>query len=105
MEVHGGAEIHTAAHGGPHATAGGHTLKEVAACGEPTLEETPGRTCDQMANPHCNKSIPEGLQPMERTHAGAVNEKLQPVGRTHAGAVCEGLYPMGGTPCWSRGRE
>ena len=34
----------------------------------------------------------------------SVPEGLQPVGRTHAGAVCGGLSPMGGTPCWSRGR-
>ncbi|KAK4814017.1 hypothetical protein QYF61_004647 [Mycteria americana] len=35
------------------------------------------------------QSIPEGLQPMERAHAGAVHE---------------GWYPVGGTPHWSRGR-
>ena len=33
--------------------------------------------------------MPEGLQPMERTHAGE---------------VCGGLSPVGGTPRWSRGR-
>ena len=44
------------------------------------------------------------LQPVERTHAGAVHEELQPVGRTHIGEVCGELSPMGGTSRWSRGR-
>ena len=39
--------------------------------------------------PTQEQPVPEGLHPMERTHAGA---------------VCEGLSPMGGTPRWSRGR-
>lgn len=55
MEVQVGVHIHTAAHGEPHVTAGGHILKEATACGEPTLEEAmvqsphrsrfSGRTC------------------------------------------------------------
>lgn len=45
MEDHGGANIHTAAQGGPHAVAGGYTLKEAVAYGEPTLEQAPGRIC------------------------------------------------------------
>ena len=40
MEDHGGADIHTAGRGGLHAGAGGHALKEAAACGEePMLEQ------------------------------------------------------------------
>ena len=35
--------------------------------------------------------MPEGLQPGEGTHAGAVCEELQPVARTHVGEVCTGL--------------
>jgi len=50
------------------------------------------------------QSVPEMLQPMEGTHAGAVCEELQPIGRTHAGEVCGGLSPVGGTPQWTRGR-
>jgi len=34
------------------------------------------------------QSAPEGLHPMERTHAGAVCEGLQPVRRTHVREVC-----------------
>ena len=48
--------------------------------------------------------VPEGLQPVEGTHSGAVREELQPVGRTHAGEVCEELSPVGGTSRWNRGR-
>jgi len=29
------------------------------------------------------QSVPEGLYPMERTHAGAVLEELQPIGNNH----------------------
>jgi len=41
--------------------------------------------------------VPEGLHPMEGTHAGAVREELQPVGRTHVGEFCEELSPVRGT--------
>jgi len=51
------------------------------------------------------QSVPEGLHPMERTHAGAVHQELQPVGRTHVGEVHGGLSSVGGTPCQSRERE
>jgi len=33
---------------------------------------------------------------MEGTQAGAVQEELQPVGKTHVGAVHGGLPPVGG---------
>lgn len=39
MAYPGRADLHPAACGGPHATAGGCTLKEAVACGEPTLEQ------------------------------------------------------------------
>jgi len=32
------------------------------------------------------QSVPEGLHPVEKTHAGAVLEELQPMGGTHVGA-------------------
>ncbi|GAB0179587.1 hypothetical protein GRJ2_000424000 [Grus japonensis] len=38
MENHGGADIHTVAHGGLHARADGHALKEAAAHREPTQQ-------------------------------------------------------------------
>jgi len=41
--------------------------------------------------------VPEGLHPMEGTHAGAVHEELQLVGRTHIGEVCDELSPTRGT--------
>jgi len=40
--------------------------------------------------------VPEGLQPVGRTHTGAVCEELQPMGRTHAGEVCGELSPVRG---------
>jgi len=39
MKEQAGADIHTAAHEGLHARAGGYTLEEAAASGEPTLEK------------------------------------------------------------------
>jgi len=41
--------------------------------------------------------VPEGLHPVEGTHAQAVHEELQPVGRTHIGEVCGELPPVRGT--------
>jgi len=49
------------------------------------------------------QSVPEGLHPVERTHAGAGREELQPVGRTHFGEVHGGWFPVGGILHWSRG--
>ncbi|KAK4812750.1 hypothetical protein QYF61_018299 [Mycteria americana] len=105
----------------PNARAGGCALKEAAACGEPTQEQAPGRSCspwkgacmgaDLLAEPaacggsRLEQSVPEGLHPVEGTHTGAILEELQPMRRTHIGEVCEGLDPMGGTPCWSRRRS
>jgi len=44
------------------------------------------------------QSVPEGLHPVEGTHAAVVREELHPVGRTHIGELHGGLFPMGGTP-------
>jgi len=38
MEVHGGADIHTAAYGGPNIMSGGNILKEAAVLGNPMPE-------------------------------------------------------------------
>jgi len=69
--------------------------------------------------PTLEQPVPEGLHPVEGTHAGAYHAELHPAGGTHAGAVCEELQPVGrthfgevcgelspvrGTSCWSRGR-
>lgn len=43
MEDHGGVDIDTAAHGGPHARPGGYALKEAADHKGFTLELAPGR--------------------------------------------------------------
>ncbi|PKU29648.1 hypothetical protein llap_20049 [Limosa lapponica baueri] len=62
MEDHGGEDIHTAARG------------------EPMPGQAPGRNCvlwkaGFLAGPMLEQSTPEGLYPMERTHAGAVLEE------------------------------
>jgi len=50
------------------------------------------------------KPVPEGLQPVERTHAGMVHELQQPMGMTDTGKVHGGLSPAGGTPRCSWGK-
>lgn len=42
------------------------------------------------------QSVPEGLDPLEETDAGAVHKELYPTGRTHVGAVHGGLSSVGG---------
>jgi len=69
MKVYSGADIYPAAHGGPHATSGGCTLKETTAQGEPIAEQAAdrtlwrgahagaiffGRTCDPAGDSHWN---------------------------------------------------
>jgi len=49
---HSGADIHAAAHGGPHAR-GGCVLKEAAAHAESILEQAPGRTFKLMERSPC----------------------------------------------------
>jgi len=87
VEDYAGADIHPAAHGGPHATARGCALKEAAAHGEPMEEEAPGRNWDLWSRalagagllagavacgePTLEQSVPEGLHPVEMTHAGS----------------------------------
>lgn len=45
MEDHSGAEIHTAAVGGPSVRVGGYAQKTSAACREPLPEQVSGRSC------------------------------------------------------------
>lgn len=40
-------------------------------------------------------AVPEGLHPMEETHAGAIHEELQSTGRTHIGGLWR-TVPHGG---------
>ena len=58
MEVHGGA--------------GGHALKEAAACGEPALEQAPGRTCGPWRGAHSGVGLLAGAVTLWGTHTGAV---------------------------------
>ena len=73
---------------------------------EPTPEQggAPKDGHDSVGKPVLEQSVPEGLQPTEGTHIGAVHEELQPMGSIHVGEVHGGLSPMGETPRWSRGR-
>ena len=74
MEDHAGADIHTAARGGPHAGAGGYALKEAAACGEPMQKQAPGRTRDPMERgAHTGAGLLAGPVTLQGTHAGAVH--------------------------------
>ncbi|GAB0193692.1 zinc finger and BTB domain-containing protein 5 [Grus japonensis] len=93
MKDHIGADLHTAAHGGPYTTAGRCALKEAAAHGEPTQEQVFWQKVWPSADPCWSSPFLKGwLHSVERTHAGAVPEELQPMGK---GPVSEGLYPMG----------
>ncbi|GAB0180379.1 zinc finger and BTB domain-containing protein 5 [Grus japonensis] len=116
MEDDDGAEIPSAAHGGPHAGASG-CLKEAVTPWEaqagasswqdlwsrgersPHWSRFAGRTCDPVGDPTLEQSGPEGLHPMEGTHAGAVCEEPQPMGRTHVGEVCGGPHAGAGEEC------
>jgi len=49
--------------------------------------------------------VPEGLHPVEGTHAGAVHEELQPMGRTHIVEVCGELSPVRGTFMLEQGQS
>ena len=69
VEDCGGADIHTAAHGGTHTAAGGYDLKEAAACGEPMQEQAPGRSC----SPWRGAAFPAGPVTPWGTHTGAVH--------------------------------
>jgi len=55
--------------------------------------------------PTLEQPVPEGLHPVEGTHAGAVREELQPIGRTHAGEVCGALSPVRGTSTLGQGKS
>jgi len=57
VKVHGGADRHTATHGGPQARASGCALKEAAAHRDPMLEQASGRTCDPMERSPCWGSL------------------------------------------------
>ena len=112
---HGEAGHPPAAHGGPWwsrsppaACAGLHTradeyLKEVvtpwrAHAGAGLLQDLwPHRV------PTLEQPVPEGLHPVEGTHAGVVCEDLQPMGRSHFGEVhrelWEGSHAGSGAEC------
>jgi len=62
-EDHAGADIHTAAHGGPHSTAKGNALMEAAAHGKPTQEQAPGRSCGLWREVHTGAGLLTGPVP------------------------------------------
>ena len=78
MEVHGGADIHLQPMEGP-------TLEQVDAWrkvwphGDPMLEQVCWQDLWPHSRPTLEQSVPEGLNPIERTHAGAVHEELKPM--------------------------
>jgi len=91
--------------------------------GSPALEHAPARTCRPVETgaharagllagfvtlwegPTLEQSVPEGLHPMEGTHAGAVCEELQPMGRTPVREVCGELSPVRGTFTLEQGKS
>ena len=113
-EDHGGADLHLQPGEDPMPEQG-DARRRLWPHGKPPLEQAPGRTCGPMERgahagvgflaglvtprkgPTLEQSVPEGLQPIEGTYAGAICEELQLVGRTHAKEVCGGLSPIGGT--------
>jgi len=65
MEVHNGADIHTAAQRAPHAEAGSsQELRPVEQ--SPCRSRFSDRTCDPCGSPQCQQSVPEGLHPVGR---------------------------------------
>lgn len=80
MDDHNGVGIHTAAHGEPHAVTGGDTWKEVAAHGEPDLEQASDR----------NSGPWTGTQ----TAAGFLAGPVTSLGTTLEQPVSEGLQPV-----------
>jgi len=69
----------------------------------PGRSRSSGRTCDPMGGPCWSSPFLKDCTPWKAPVLGAFLQELQPVGRTHVGALCEGLSPLGGTPRWSRG--
>lgn len=92
MEVHGRTDTHPAVPGRPHARADRYALTEAAAHGQPVLEGAVDGNCLPLKGAHivagflavfvtCGRPmveqcIPEGLYPMEKTHAGAVLQEF-----------------------------
>jgi len=88
-----------------HAGADGCTQRRLWRRGKPTLEQAPARTCGPMERKRStrwSRFADRACDPP--TLQQPVPEGLQPMGGTHAGAVCGELSPMGGTSGWSRGR-
>jgi len=55
--------------------------------------------------PTLEQPVPEGLHPVEGTHAGAVQAGLHSVGRTHVGEVFGELSPVRGTFTVEQGKS
>lgn len=74
---YGKADIHTAAHGGPQATAGGYGLREVEACEEPTQEQASGRNRCTWKEAHTGADLARTA-----AHGGPILEHSVPEGQT-----------------------
>ena len=81
MECEGNTYVDTKVRGGGGALEEGTPLQPVE---EPTPEQgdAPEDGRDSTEKPALEQSVPEGLQPIERTHTGAVHGELSPVGET-----------------------
>ena len=107
MEVHNGADIHTAADGGPRwrrwmypegicdpmeSTCRRRLVRGTVTHGEEPLQEHIfWQDLWHHGGPTLEQSSTEGLHPTEGTHTRAVHEKLHSVGRTDVGEAHEGL--------------
>lgn len=101
MEDHAGAYTHAAAHGRPHAGAGGCVRKEAAVHGDFTSEQAPGRNCCLWRGAHAGTGFLARPVTPWGTHSGTVCFwRTMPSGNT--GAVHGGLCLMERTPWWGR---
>lgn len=81
-----------AAYGRSHSTRGGHVLKEAAACGEPTLQLTNGRSCSSCGTHHISLSMKDST--LQREPKLEQLFKNCSLARTHTGAILEGPYSL-----------
>lgn len=75
MEIHGGAEIQPAAHGGLQTRAGGcpkEAVKRGFLHGKPFLEQAPSSNCDPVERGvHAAAGLLSGLVTLQGNHSGA----------------------------------
>jgi len=104
MKVHSGADIHLPPVEDPTPDQG-NAQRRLWPCGEPVLEQAPGRTYGPMGRgAHTGAGLLAGLVTLWGTHPGAVCERLFSMGRTHIGEVCGEPCDVGGTSRLEQGR-